>query len=210
MTGAIDTSVTWSAIGGSISSAGLSTAPSVLGTYEVKAQSVANTAKSATATVTVKPKPYSIVNLGLRSASGLNSAGDVVGQKALVNGQLHAALWQNGTKTDLGTLGGTLGGAQAINDAGQIVGFSVIGAVPAPSSGRTEPSPTSVPSGSMSIPTDINNNGAVVGNSTNGTDGDGAHPFLWQNGTMTDLGRPPRGSAGWAVGINTAGQVAGS
>lgn len=37
---------------------------------------------------------------------------------------MHAALWNNGTVTDLGTLGGTNSGANSINNSGQAVGSS--------------------------------------------------------------------------------------
>lgn len=53
VSGTTNTAVTWSATGGSISSAGLYTASSTAGTYAVKATSVADTTKSATAAVTV-------------------------------------------------------------------------------------------------------------------------------------------------------------
>jgi len=53
VTGSTNTSVTWTATGGTVSSAGLYTAPTTAGTYTVKATSVADTSKSASATVTV-------------------------------------------------------------------------------------------------------------------------------------------------------------
>ena len=53
VTGSTNTSVAWSATGGSISSSGLYTAPSTTGTYTVTATSVADSTKSASATVTV-------------------------------------------------------------------------------------------------------------------------------------------------------------
>ncbi len=57
VTGTTDTSVTWTATGGSVSSNGLYTAPATAGTYTVKATSVADTTKSASATVTVTSVP---------------------------------------------------------------------------------------------------------------------------------------------------------
>jgi probable HAF family extracellular repeat protein len=42
-----------------------------------------------------------------------------------MSGNRHALLWNNGTPTDLGTLGGDVSGAYGINDAGQIVGRGV-------------------------------------------------------------------------------------
>src|ERR1700745_2389592 len=39
----------------------------------------------------------------------------------------HATLWRNGKITDLGTLGGEFGGSTAVNNRGQVVGFSTDG-----------------------------------------------------------------------------------
>jgi hypothetical protein len=51
--GSSDTSVTWSATGGTVSTTGLYTAPATTGTYTVTAKSAADTTKSASAIVTV-------------------------------------------------------------------------------------------------------------------------------------------------------------
>jgi probable HAF family extracellular repeat protein len=51
----------------------------------------------------------------------LNDAGDAVG---LTYAPWHAALWRDGTTVDLGTLGGSLSQAVAINEHGQVVGVS--------------------------------------------------------------------------------------
>lgn len=53
VSGSSNSSVTWSATGGTVSTAGLYTAPSATGTYTVTAKSVADTTKTASATVTV-------------------------------------------------------------------------------------------------------------------------------------------------------------
>ena len=43
-------------------------------------------------------------------------------------GENHAFIWQRGTMTDLGTLGGTESAAFGINDNGQVVGMITINA----------------------------------------------------------------------------------
>jgi RHS repeat-associated protein len=58
LTGFTNTAVTWSATGGTITSAGVYTAPDQAGTYTITATSVENPTYSATATVTV---PFSLV-----------------------------------------------------------------------------------------------------------------------------------------------------
>lgn len=68
-------------------------------------------------------------------ARGINNVGQIVGASVTASGETHAVLWQNGEARDLGTLGGgTIGGnpfppysaANAINDAGEIVGVTSI------------------------------------------------------------------------------------
>jgi probable HAF family extracellular repeat protein len=68
-----------------------------------------------------------------------------------------------------------------------------------------------------SIPLAINNRGDIVGYSAAPVPGqpyDAYHPFLWQNGTMTDLGRdmgtPPGSANTEAEAINDKGTVVGS
>lgn len=60
-----------------------------------------------------------------RYAYGINNRGEVVGKAENVSSKFHAFLYKNGVMQDLGTLPGhTISGAKAINEKGQIVGFS--------------------------------------------------------------------------------------
>jgi subtilase family serine protease len=54
VTGTTNTAVTWTTSGGTVTSAGLYTAPATIGSYTVTATSAADTTKKATATVTVQ------------------------------------------------------------------------------------------------------------------------------------------------------------
>ena len=64
-----------------------------------------------------------------------------------------------------------------------------------------------LPGGSDSVATAINNRGQVVGGSTTASGAE--HAFLWEDGKMTDLGTLPGGDETLANGINTRGQVVG-
>ena len=63
------------------------------------------------------------VLLPMNSAWAVNSLGQIAGQ-ADFDGAQHAAVWQNGALTDLGTLGGPASSAIRLTDSGKVVGFA--------------------------------------------------------------------------------------
>jgi len=102
---------------------------------------------------------------------------------------VHALLWQNGSPTDLGSLGGVRNNvAFAINGQGQIVGFSGLPSGTAHAflwQNGVMTDLGTVPGDFSSVAFGINDNGQVVGQSCNQKGV--CRAFVWQNGVMTDL-----------------------
>ncbi|MGA7931545.1 MAG: hypothetical protein WCA20_36805 [Candidatus Sulfotelmatobacter sp.] len=120
-------------------------------------------------------------------------------------------LWENGKMIDLGSLGGTCGFPQAINDRGQVIGNSdLVGDVisyPFLWEKTTGMQSLGTLGGSFALAEMINDSGQVVGGSYLTGDNQ-AHAFLW-DGKMHDLGALNNGCS-WAFGINSQKQVVGN
>jgi probable HAF family extracellular repeat protein len=125
----------------------------------------------------------------------------------------YMARFYDGTRVwTLGTLGGKESGATAVNDAGQVAGYSELANrsdlrafLWRQTTGMADLGLLGQPPG-RSLVSDLNNHGQVVGYST--VDGTG-RAFLWSRRSgMRDLGTLG-GDLSLAVAINNAGQVAG-
>ena len=170
-------------------------------------------------------------------AFGINARGQTIGQSenGLINplaggAENRAVLWKDGQIIDLGTLRGNDSRAFAINGEGQIVG-GALNDVPDPFSmpglgqqaraflwqkgAMRDLGTLGGPDAFASL---INDRGQVVGVSYPDTNPTSTcfmgfplttHPFLWQNGTMVDLGTLGGTCAGPAK-LNNRGQVAGT
>ena len=155
------------------------------------------------------------------TASGINNSGQVIGESTTLAGDPfedptlwdteHAFLWTaEGGMIDLGTLGGTLSRANAINDSGQVVGRSET------ASGESHAFLWTAEGGMVDLGTLggpfstaylINNLGQVAGQ---GEIPSGEwHAFLWTaEGGMVDLSTLG-GTYSIAYSINDFGQVIG-
>ena len=168
----------------------------------------------------VQPLPP-IYNDPDSAATAINNKGQVVGISGICENAVgdmsatHAVLWENGTVTDLKSLGGSAWNTpSAINNRGQVVGFSEnsesnIHAFLWTEQGGIQDLKT-LDGDSNSYAYAINERGQVVGQSIGGPYGTRA--FLWENGVMTDLNcLTPPGSPYllYANDINDSGRITG-
>jgi len=129
----------------------------------------------------------------------------------------HAFVWDQGTLTDIPTLGGTSAWGQCANNRGQVIGYSnLIGDVGCPSDcaihtflwDRGTLQDLGTLGGTSSVPLWLNNNGEAVGAALTAGDEE-VHATLWKNGRITDLSR--NGDCfSFADAINSKHQIIGN
>lgn len=150
----------------------------------------------------------------------INDRGQVAGQ-SLTNSVANPTtgfptqdpfLWESGTMTDLGTLGGTNGYPLSINNRGEVVGQSNLAGDQSWHAflwDRGVLKDLGTLGGQFSYAAVINDAGEVAGVSN--MPGDQVwHPVLWKDGLMVDLGTVAGEPCGYAIGISSAGQVVGA
>jgi len=159
-------------------------------------------------------------------AHAINDADQVVGSYTPADPNYYstpyqAFLYENGALTNLGGLGGLYSTAYGINNRGQIVGGSerpdrVTHAVlyDVDANGSRTITDLAATSGSLfSAAYDINSQGQIVGHAQFGFGGcygsSNTKAFIYNNGTMTNLGTLASGCTSLAKAINDKGQVVG-
>ena len=132
------------------------------------------------------------------SAAAINNKSQIVGSfytgvaSSDAMGINHAFFYDNSNATDLGTLGGDSSAATALNNNGQVVGYSEV--------------PGSVLPVAHSVSAILRSQRGIGKTLRSAPTPPGYHAALWQNGAAIDLSTPNNGTAN---AINDQGQIVG-
>lgn len=139
--------------------------------------------------------------------------GDFVGSRPDGTRRTQAFVVRNG---ELGTLGGIWSETSGLNNLGQVVGQSALGADGVLQAGFVWSSGTGMrrieDGGGLARPTAINDEGVIVGTHTCDAAGGTAYPAVWTDPAQAPvrLPDPPGGSANAATAVNAKGEIVGS
>lgn len=134
----------------------------------------------------------------------INNRGEIAGWVREA-GNFHAAVWIDGALVVLPDHGRSI--ANAINDAGDVVGFDTVGTQPArPTLWHNGVPQDILPNEKAGLATSINSAGVVAGSVGRGDD---QIAFRWTNGKVDWLMPLAGQSSSWTLGLNDAGLVVG-
>jgi probable HAF family extracellular repeat protein len=136
------------------------------------------------------------------AAAGINSSGEVIGSGDNSASDERAWKYQNGTMTDIGTLGGPQASATSVNDNGQIVGFAQTSSDA--DHGFLYSGGKMTDLGLNVFPDAINDLGVIVGQGPGGAVVDSGGGFQNLNNMIPASSGVTLSNA---VGINSAGQI---
>jgi probable HAF family extracellular repeat protein len=143
----------------------------------------------------VRPGPFENVAVG--PLADINNRGTITATATFEDGSVSAAIVKGTHLIPLGTLGGPTSEGRAISDRGHVAGISRLAdnSTHAFLYYRSEMEDLGVlPGGFVSVATDVNSRGEVVGFATIGPDSTECcdptpqHAFRYRNGTLQDLG----------------------
>ncbi|MEV1240116.1 hypothetical protein ACIBO2_53460 [Nonomuraea sp. NPDC050022] len=157
-------------------------------------------------------------------ATGINTTGQIAGTHRRTeraglpaNQQTQRAfLWENGTVTELGTLGGIWSEASGLNNQGQVVGQSALDADGVLQAGFVWNPETGMrrleDRGGVARPKAINDGDVIVGTHTCGTASGTTRAAVWTDPSQAPalLPDPAGGTATAANAINVHGEIAGN
>lgn len=140
--------------------------------------------------------------------AGMNDLDQVAGTATVgTQARRRAYLYRDGAVSSLGTLGGHNSGANAINNAGQVVGYSTLPDGPEHAFFYQDGIMRDIGTlGASSRAADINERGQVVGDYADSAGR--THAFLYDNGSMRDIGNLG-GDYAVATDIGNGGHVLG-
>jgi probable HAF family extracellular repeat protein len=132
------------------------------------------------------------------------------GRQIVGGSDFQAYLWQNGTMTGLGTLGGSESGAYSINDAGLVVGVAATADESVHAFSWKDGTMTDLGTlgGRFSTAVDVNDRGQIAGYAAVPGPDLFFHAFLYDGGAMQDLGTLG-GTESFATAINRRGHIVG-